>query len=137
MAGVPAEQHLILTRIGVPVGVGPQLATSPDLVVDALLGYSLDGSPRGLAAELIGALPDTPTIALDVPSGLELATGTLHEIHVRAMATLTLAAPKLGLDVPAAGDLFLADISVPAAAFEALGVQYRAPFGPGPVVALA
>jgi NAD(P)H-hydrate repair Nnr-like enzyme with NAD(P)H-hydrate epimerase domain len=61
----------------VPVGVGPPLATSPDLVVDALLGYSPYGSPHGLAAELVAALPNTPIIALDAPSGLEQALAGL------------------------------------------------------------
>ncbi len=65
-----------------------------DLVVDALLGYSQRGSPRPAAARLIAAAAAARVVALDVPSGLELSRGVLHEPHVRAEATMTLAAPK-------------------------------------------
>jgi NAD(P)H-hydrate epimerase len=133
---VPAEQHAILTRMGVRVAQGLPLPDGPDLVVDALLGYSLDGAPRGSYAELIRALPAVPRASLDVPSGLELRTGIVHDPHVEATATLTLAAPKRGLEVNVVGDLYLADISVPAAVYDALGVEYRSPFAAGPLVAL-
>lgn len=134
---VPAEQHSILEQMGVPVAQGLPLPQSPDLVVDALLGYSLDGAPRGTHAELIRAQPEAPCLSLDVPSGLELRTGTLHEPHVKATATLTLAAPKRGMDVAAAGKLYLADISVPASVYDTLGLEYRSPFACGPLVELS
>jgi NAD(P)H-hydrate epimerase len=71
-------------------------------------------------------------VALDVPSGLELAAGTLHLPHVPADATLTLAAPREGSAFPTAaaavGDLFLADISIPSAVYARVGVDYRTPF---------
>jgi NAD(P)H-hydrate epimerase len=77
-------------------------------------------------------------IALDVPSGVELASGTLHTPHVVAEATLTLAAPKTALAAAAAaacvGRLFLADITVPALVYERLGIAYETPFTRAPVV---
>ncbi len=133
---IPAEQHAILMRLGVPVAVGVPLPRHVDLVVDALLGYSLVGAPRGTAAEMIRALPPAPRLSLDVPSGLELSTSTVHEPHVDASATLTLAAPKHGLEHPAVGALYLADISVPEVAYDRLSVGYRSPFSGGAVVAL-
>jgi NAD(P)H-hydrate epimerase len=73
-------------------------------------------------------------LSLDVPSGLELSSGVLHEPHVRAEATLTLAAPKVGLRRTEAGALFLADLSIPAAAYRRLGLTYTTPFGAGPIL---
>jgi NAD(P)H-hydrate epimerase len=100
--------------------------------VDGLLGYSQAGPPRGGAARLIQATAGRRILALDVPSGLELATGTLHTPHVVAEATLTLAAPKQGLRAAgvaaAVGRLYLADISVPPLVWERLGLPPFSPF---------
>jgi NAD(P)H-hydrate epimerase len=45
--------------------------------VDALIGYSLRGSPRGRAAELIDLCNRhaARVLSLDVPSGLDATTG--------------------------------------------------------------
>jgi NAD(P)H-hydrate epimerase len=79
-------------------------------------------------------------LALDVPSGLELASGEVRAPHVAAEATMTLAAPKTALKAPgaagAAGRLFLADISVPGLVYERLGLRWQTPFARGPVVEL-
>jgi NAD(P)H-hydrate epimerase len=79
-------------------------------------------------------------LALDVPSGLELSTGTLSRPHVRAEATLTLALPKDGLRAAGATDavgrLYLADISVPPSVYERLGRPHSSPFGASPLVRL-
>jgi NAD(P)H-hydrate epimerase len=80
-------------------------------------------------------------LALDVPSGLELASGELHRPHVIAEATMTLAAPKTALTganaAEVAGRLFLADISVPAFVYERLGLPYETPFTRQPIVELS
>jgi hypothetical protein len=91
----PARQYSILRAMGVLATVAsPAQLNAADLVVDALLGYSQAGAPRGETATLIGAAAGRRVLALDVPSGLELETGTLHGPHVRAETTLTLALPK-------------------------------------------
>ncbi len=141
LAPVTREQLDTLATLQVDVGVGSDREPAQsDLVVDALLGYSQTGPPRSTAAELITATAADRVVSLDVPSGLELATGTLHEPHVRAAATMTLAAPKEALRAPGAreavGRLYLADISVPATAFAQLGITYRTPFSAGPLVEL-
>jgi NAD(P)H-hydrate epimerase len=131
-----AEQLAILRRMRVPEGT----RTEPDLVLDALLGYGQRGAPRGEAARLIEWSASRRVLALDVPSGLELSSGTLYEPHVRAEATLTLALPKEGLRAAAAatatGRLFIADLSVPPLVYDRLGLEYRSPFGRGTVVPL-
>jgi len=141
LAPVPRHQADALAAAGVPLGEGAtRRLGGADLVVDALLGYSLRGAPRGPAAELIGAAQWLPTLALDVPSGLELATGTLHEPSVRADVTMTLALPKEGLRSSggreAVGRLLLADISVPGAVYRRMGLDVDTPFGHGPLVRL-
>lgn len=118
---VPAHQLDILRRIGVPVEDAAALHSSAPavLVIDGVIGYSLSGAPRGAAGELIAwaNAQHAPILALDVPSGIDTTTGTVHRPAIRATATLTLALPKEGLRAPAAaqhvGELYLADISVP------------------------
>lgn len=120
----PSRQLDILRRVGVPVQDDPPGA---DLILDALIGYSLRGNPRGRAAELIewaNAGP-APVLALDTPSGLDVTTGTLGEPCIGARATLTLALPKVGLyrAPEQVGRLFLADISVPSIVYQRLGLE--------------
>ena len=99
------------------------------------------GDPRGHAAELIAATDGARVLSLDVPSGLELEHGTVRSPAVRAEATLTLALPKAALRLEAArplvGELYVADISIPAVVYERLEIPYRSPFSRGPIVRLA
>ena len=119
---VPAHQADILTRMGITIA---SRAPTADLVVDALIGYSLRGDPAGTAAQLITWANGqaAPVLALDTPSGLDLTTGTAGSPTVGASATLTLALPKIGLlDAPSAGELYLADISVPPLVYQRMGI---------------
>ncbi len=125
ITGVPGEQLAILRHTGAELhepGGLPELAEA-DLVIDALLGYSLSGPPRGATRILIDAanLSGTPVLALDVPSGLDATNGEVPGVAVIADATMTLALPKIGLSAEAAeqyvGELYLADIGVPPALY--------------------
>ena len=44
-----------------------------DLIIDALIGYSLQAAPRGNALELINwaNTQDAPILCLDTPSGVD------------------------------------------------------------------
>jgi len=129
-AGVPAWQLQTLLAMGLSVieaGDGWELPAA-DLLIDALIGYGLDGPPRGAAAALIRLANSHPAaiLALDAPSGLDATSGLVHAPCIRAAATLTLALPKAGLMAAAkevVGELYLADISVPPALYEALGID--------------
>lgn len=120
--GTPAVQLAALEKMQVPLLVGDQpLAehAEAELILDGIIGYSLAGAPRGIAAQLIdwgNSLP-TPILSLDVPSGLDAGDGTVFAPAIRATATMTLALPKRGLNLetvePYVGELYLADISVP------------------------
>lgn len=139
-APVPAEQLAIARQLAIPIHEDADALDEPELVVDALLGYSQRGEPHGQAARLIRWSVGRRVLALDVPSGLELASGKLRTPHVTAEATMTLAAPKTALAAAdaaeAVGRLFLADISVPAFVYERLGLSYETPFARRPVVEL-
>ncbi len=69
------------------------------LVVDALIGYRLDGPARGSVADIMGAVDtaDAFVIALDLPSGLDATTGEPTGPYIPADLTVTLALPKTGL----------------------------------------
>lgn len=129
LSGVPAQQ-LTLFRAG---GGKTAESGSPEtleasLMVDALLGYSLVGAPYGAALDLIGWMSqlDAPVLALDVPSGIDATSGESPGAHVRATTTMTLALPKTGLAVDAAGELWVADIGIPRGVLE----QARVPLPP-------
>jgi NAD(P)H-hydrate epimerase len=131
--GVPRQQLAILEWIGIPVRVAADgitdLFTGADLVIDALIGYSLRGAPTGAVAALIQAANASgrPMLALDLPSGLDGDSGAASDPTIRATETLTLALPKRGLLAPVArpwvGQLHLADISVPEKVYEHLGLK--------------
>lgn len=147
---VPAQQHATLLRIGVPsVVFDPADAEAltawldpADLVVDALLGYSLSGPPRGAIAEIIHRANGSGRriLALDLPSGLHPDTGEAFNPCIRAHATLTLALPKRGLLAPGAtphvGRLWVGDIGIPPAAFTRLGLDVGPIFSRAPIVLL-
>ncbi len=120
-SGVPAHQLDIVRRLPLPVtyaGVPPQTDTV-NLILDAVIGYSLSGAPTGVASDQIrwAGSQDAPILSLDVPSGVDTSTGCVFDPAIRATATLTLALPKAGLRDgrarDAVGELYLGDISVP------------------------
>ncbi|GAC1609926.1 MAG: hypothetical protein NVS3B26_13890 [Mycobacteriales bacterium] len=140
MSGVPAQQLGILERLGVPVSGPEARLPAADLLVDALIGYSLNGAPRPPVSSLIRAAntADAPILALDIPSGLHGDLGIPYEACVAATSTLTLALPKVGLLQPAAqafvGELYLADISVPPSVYDRLGLHVGVIFARDDVV---
>jgi NAD(P)H-hydrate epimerase len=140
LAAVPLEQLRLLEQMDAPIGVGASGLGGTDLFIDAILGYSQQGNPRGDVAALVAATADSTVLSLDVPTGLELERGIVREPAVRATATLTLALPKDALRAagarPLVGDLYLADISIPATVYDRLGITYRPPFSGSPIIQL-
>lgn len=133
-SGVPAHQLDIVSRLShVEVIDATQLAVPAasiagcDVVIDAMAGYSLRGELRGTpraVADAVNAVV-TPVVALDAPSGLDTTTGSCVGA-VRANTTMTLCLPKRGLrDAEVVGDLYLADISVPASVTADYGTAPR------------
>ena len=145
----PAHQASVLRKMGIetlewnPSDEARLAAFSvPTVIVDALLGYSLSGSPRGGAARLIemANASGKQIVALDVPSGVSATDGRVYEPAMRAMATVTLALPKTALGSEEAralsGDLYLADISVPLGLYRRLGLELAPLFANGSPIPL-
>lgn len=134
LRGAAAHQARSLTALGIPLlppvadHLEPLALPEADLIIDALLGFGLNGPPAGASARLIEAANThfAPILAIDLPSGLDAATGEPYDPCIRAAATLTLALPKTGLlsaaAAPFVGELAVADIGVPAAAYARLGL---------------
>jgi len=122
-------------RCGVDVEMGTDTSALPAgiagvaLVVDAILGTGLQRAPREPQAAAIRAMNagGTPVLSVDVPSGLDATTGEAFDPCVRATLTCTLTAMKHGLrtgdGIAYAGQLWVADIGMPAAAWERLALH--------------
>ena len=88
-------------------------------IVDAVLGTGFAGEPRDPALSAIRAInaAGTTVVAADVPSGVDASTGEAAADTVRADATATFHAAKLGLWVrpgkACAGEVRVIDIGIP------------------------
>ena len=99
-----------------------------DVTIDALLGYSLDGPPRGQIGELIDIAASADyLVSLDVPSGVDATTGEQPGVAVDPDRTLTLALPKAGLTA-VEGPIYLGDIGIPQVVYDRVGIDYESPF---------
>ena len=137
LVGAPAHQASTLRAMsvnlleaeGTPEEAVQGAIMEADLIIDALIGYSLAGAPRGQAAALIEAANASgrPILSLDVPSGIDSGSGSVFQPSIKAAATLTLALPKTGLTTPEArervGELYLGDLSVPPGLYRRLGLD--------------
>ncbi len=128
LGSVSAHQLATLEQIGIRIVDQCANLEPANLIVDGIIGYSLSGNPTGNAAEMIRWANDNkaPVLSLDVPSGVEATTGEAKEPAVHADATMTLALPKTGLRTGNAknhvGELYLADIGVPNALYQEMGL---------------
>jgi ADP-dependent NAD(P)H-hydrate dehydratase / NAD(P)H-hydrate epimerase len=96
-----------------------RLLAGADLVLDGLLGTGASGAPRGAAAEAIAAAnaAGAPVVAVDIPSGVDGASGAVAGEAVTATVTVTFQAAKPGHVLPPGsehtGRLEVADIGLP------------------------
>jgi NAD(P)H-hydrate epimerase len=96
----------------------------PDVLIDALLGTGLKGSPREETSALIEQINagGAPVLAVDIPSGVNASNGEIAGAVVRADVTVTMHGPKVGLAVAPgrfhAGEVEVADIGLDAAETE-------------------
>ena len=133
LSGATATQYRILDEMAASITTDAErLSQSRDqgVIVDALIGYGLEGEVRPPASRLIDSLNQRrePVVSLDVPSGIDATTGEFLGAAVTPDRTVTLALPKTGLEA-VTGALYLADISVPRTVYERLGIDYERPFG--------
>jgi len=98
------------------------------LVVDAMFGVGLARPIAGPAARIIETLTslDAPIVAIDMPSGLDAATGRPLGPCVRAIVTATMVAPKTGMLAAGAsawtGRIEVVDIGSPPSLLDEFGV---------------
>jgi hydroxyethylthiazole kinase-like uncharacterized protein yjeF len=103
-ADPPAALAALIDAGGHPTSMtdaAAELIADADLVIDGLLGIGGKGALRGAAAKLaeMTAGCDALVVAVDVPSGVEAATGRVPGVAVRADVTVTFGARKPGLVV--------------------------------------
>ena len=138
LAGDAAANFQILAKTDVPIEVfGPshdaaRLDKLLDLsawIVDALLGTGARGEPRPPMDAVIDQLnaASAPTLAIDLPSGLDCDTGQPSSHTIRAAETCTFIAAKTGLLAPEAapyiGRLHVLDIGVPRKLIEQVAAE--------------
>jgi len=127
--GDAAINARIAHRMGIPIEPAsdhPELPAA-GLVVDALLGTGLTTAPRGVVARLIDAINahPAPTLAVDLPSGLDCDTGQPLGACVRAERTVTFVGLKAGFASEESraytGVVSVGDIGAPRELVERLG----------------
>lgn len=140
-AGIARQMGLaaIVPEDGAQVHALTQHWAGCDLLVDALLGTGSSGAPRGLLGAVVAALEEPglpPVFALDLPTGLDAATGEVSSPCVRAARTLTFVAHKTGFASAAAqavlGEVHVLDIGVPRELIAAVAAGESPPGGPRP-----
>jgi hydroxyethylthiazole kinase-like uncharacterized protein yjeF len=94
------------------------LDSDVELIIDALLGIGLNGPVYGTVATAIQQIniSELPVISLDIPSGLNANTGQVENLCVKASATVSFIALKVGmytLDGPDyCGDIYCNDLQL-------------------------
>ena len=123
-----AKQLAVVRQMGIEV-VAEWTEPRAELLVDALLGYGSRGDPREPLASVVRAAnaSGAPILSVDVPSGLDAATGVPGDPCISATSTVTFGFPKAGFLNPRArarlGVVYVADISLPRSIYE----RYRCP----------
>lgn len=120
---------LILPPVGVPLSV--EILRDAALIVDALLGTGVKSEVTGAFREAIETInaAGRPVVSVDIPSGVDAATGRVLGAAVRADLTVTFALAKLGNVLhpgcDLCGRLLVADIGMPQAVVdEAPGMEF-------------
>ena len=141
LSTVTAHQLMIVEQMGIAVSDRDPIdrVGGADVVVDAMVGYSVQGPLRGAAADACAAANAAPgwVLSLDLPSGVDADYGGAETV-VAADATVTLCLPKSGLHHSAAvGRLLVADISVPAAVVKKVAGGPAPLFWMGPLLEIS
>ena len=123
------DQKIYSLQHGDGINIVKLVLMNTDLIVDAIFGTGF----KGRVAEKVGSIIEVlngsgkPIVAVDIPSGLEADTGRVKGPCILAAHTVTFGLPKLGLILEPgadyAGQLHIADISIPAVLIEKAAPQ--------------
>ena len=82
----------------------PEKLRDSDVIIDALFGIGLIGAVRPQVRAAIVAInaSNIPVLAIDIPSGIDAATGDIMGAAIHAQVTVTFLALKVGLFLGAA-----------------------------------
>ena len=101
------------------------------IIIDGLLGTGSSGPLREQYRTWVNEIniADREVIAVDIPTGIDPSTGMVPGPAVTATATVTMAAPKVGMLLyPAAtyvGELWVAHIGIPPSILAEVGARYH------------
>ncbi len=121
LSGAEGDAKANLDRLpgAAPAEFDPGRLAGAALVIDAVLGTGFAGEVREPQRSAMEAMSEggTPVLAVDVPSGVDAATGEVADLGVRAAATVTFHAAKPGLWISPgkahAGEVEVAGIGIP------------------------
>ncbi len=127
-SGTPREQlellkHIPTVRVKTSL---PKMKFS--VVIDAAIGTSLEGPPRGRTLDVITVLNKLQNgctvISVDVPTGVEVGNGDVPGEAVKPTMTLAVGLPKVGIEPGGVGGrLFVGDLGFPPGVYEALNLD--------------
>jgi hydroxyethylthiazole kinase-like uncharacterized protein yjeF len=108
------------------------VSAATDLVIDGVVGISGSGPLRPAAAEIFESAAGIPVVAVDIPSGIDVATGAITGPAVHAALTVTFGGLKSVHALADCGRVELVDIglelpSTDVLSFEAADVAARWP----------
>lgn len=116
-----ARQYELLKELLTPI-FSPrhmdEVLKNTHVIIDAMLGIGLDRPVQGELAELIRLVNESgiPILAVDIPTGICANSGAILGDAIRATATVTMQAPKVGmLCYPATelcGNIYVCDIGI-------------------------
>jgi hydroxyethylthiazole kinase-like uncharacterized protein yjeF len=101
------------------------VSTATDLVIDGVVGISASGPLRPDAAEVFAAVDDAaiPVVAVDIPSGIDVATGAITGPAVHAALTVTFGGLKPVHALADCGRVQLVDIGLDLPGTEVVGFE--------------
>lgn len=99
------------------------VSAATDLVIDGVVGISGSGALRPDAAAVFAAAKDIPVVAVDIPSGIDVATGAINGPAVRAALTVTFGGLKPVHALADCGRVHLVDIGLDLPATDVVGFE--------------
>ncbi|MCV7199717.1 NAD(P)H-hydrate dehydratase [Mycobacterium angelicum] len=100
-----------------------RVSAATDLVIDGVVGISGSGPLRPAAAEVFDAAAGIPVVAVDIPSGIDVATGAITGPAVHAALTVTFGGLKPVHALADCGRVKLVDIGLDLPDTDVLGFE--------------